>query len=643
MYRTFCLGVLLALLGSSAQTADVPRTTPVVEQIHAAELAARESLVAVAPLRDMEGWDAELLLLNRSWREIEVSVEALKSNGAAQPVARLLTPSKRHKAVRLPIEPGSALVVALRLRYFDLADSLQAYVLYTRRAQATDVFAETFVLSDQRAAQLLLWPTLDDVSDTVHLSIINSSDEPAQIEVVVGSSITHHTVDAWQVYRDRMPGVNGFATVRRVTRSGSLVVHGLQRRGAISATVSTVSLQDAQSTDELTTVHVPTQDGDLEDVVIALGNPSEQASEVVVSIVSTTTGDVTASDSVGIKALGARTVSLTQLWPYIDDWSTSRIVIGPEPRGIAAAGFAELVGGQRVELSFFRRSDVHNSGSYPLYDFEDNRTVLHLLNQGSESALLGIELTWNGGTYSLDPILIDPDRGLTVDLAEHLGQNPGRDIAGRLPPERIVDGFMKWIVISGGGELLARTEIQPSGSSDRFGINCFGCCWETPRGVIMPGDVVVTSPGIGIQFETGVVLDTCSGTDGPFSFPGGTLNYSAPFSWNGQTVSASAGGEATLSFFGNAQGTSPSCSTINRFISSDNLVDACDVWKKSTLCTGNECDPSETCESQTSSCTGCTGCCEKLKQYKLCKKKRADLVQSEFGACLGLCVNSHCS
>ncbi len=501
-----------------------------------------------------------------------------------------------------------------------------------------------FTKSDATGPQYLLWPA-GGRSSAVDLTLINADDEPASIEIEVGGNLEHLELKPWQVYRHVLKGDTGSAIVRTRGRSRSVVVHAQQYRNGKPVSLPGVALGDALATHEITTVHVPTRaDGSLQDVSLTLGNPSKHGSSIIVTLVSTETGAVRASNAILVEAAQSQTVSLSDLWAHIDDWRNSRIVVGPQAGGLAATGLVELAEGQHTELSFMPLDIVHNSGSYPLYDFDDYQTVMHLLNLGTEVAEIGIELSWNGGRYALAPLLVEPDRALAVDLADYVQRSPEQDAGGRKRPDTIKDGFVKWLVINGSSELLARTEIQPRGSEDRFGINCETCCWEIPFGGIEPGDVVLTTTGTGTTFETTLTFQTCSGEEGPFHFSGASLSYAAPYSWNSYSVSVSDSADETLSFTGTAQKTTGTltCQVSTKPIDAGRRVDACRPAQTSTHCTGNKCDPAKTCDSQTTTCSGCQICCDRIKQFNECKDKLPFVIMIEYDACIGVCANTHC-
>ena len=619
--------------------------TRAIQTFRESELAAREHLVATAPLYHWTGGTTEIVLFNRSWRRISVTIDLIEDGGAARPLTELSVSPKRHVTKRVDLRDLARLPVAVRLRYFDLPSSIQGFVQHDSLGGANGLFSQPFKLSQNWGTQVFHWPSPGGAypEDRLEARLTNSSDKPVRFLIARNQESTKSRLEPWASRTIRLGRSSGLTLVEQTSAAGSLIAHGLFIQGPAAIRLPGIDLGEAKNTNEISTIHIPSSHSSRPTkLTVSIGNLSPEPRKVPVALIDSRSGTIRAADSVSVSGHSARAFSLNKLWPQVQSWSSSRLVIGPEPGGLFAFGFVSFANGHLTELAFFSPRSAHNSGSYPLFDTKTHKTVLHLTNLGRETSTVGIEASSTDGTYTLEPLHIRPSESQSFDVSEQLNSSKTADPSGRLPPQRVQNGFLKWLVIAGSGDLLARTEIQAIGSPDRIGINCFGCCWEFPTGVILPGDVTLTSPGVGTQFETAVRFDTCSGTEGPFAFTEGTLSYPAPYSWDGMLVSASSGSAEMLGFFGNAQGTGPSCSPTNHAVSAQNMADACDVWKTSTHCTDNKCDFSNPCDTQTTTCNGCLTCCQKGKAFNECKKKAQHIIQSEFTACQGVCANTLC-
>lgn len=108
-------------------------------------------------------------------------------------------------------------------------------------------------------------------------------------------------------------------------------------------------------------------------------------------------------------------------------------------------------------------------------------------------------MAWNGGEFSFGPIEIMPGAGRRLDIRA-LAESEYEDLLGRRAPRDFDTAFLQWTAHRGSQELIARTEALPRGGDDRFGFNCFGCCYEMPSGAVSPDSIafdIGESPSFG--------------------------------------------------------------------------------------------------------------------------------------------------
>lgn len=222
-----------------------------------------------------------------------------------------------------------------------------------------------------------------------------------------------------------------------------------------------------------------------------------------------------------------------------------------------------------------------------------------------------------------------------IDL-EALAENLPPDLLGRELDMERPSGVLKWSVIGGGQELIGRTEARPKGSEDRFGFNCWGCCWQIPEGEIVPLEVSFT-PNQQAGFQASMTMSDCSGTMGPFPTTPESISSPLPFVWNGSTVTASSAADGDLSFGTEALRISPTCASIWKWIFGFGRAKMC---QKTFNPDGY--DATKTCSSQTTTCTQCQTCCGDLFSQNVCRGKNKDTAQAERNACIGVCLSDRC-
>jgi hypothetical protein len=320
-----------------------------------------------------------------------------------------------------------------------------------------------------------------------------------------------------------------------------------------------------------------------------------------------------------------------------------RLRVASNGPGLLVTGKSRQADGAIDDVTLLHPQDAHASGTYPMLPLKSHEVFLTLLNLGDEPSDVVAQFYWEGGTYAYGPVRVDA-RGsyrLAVDDVILHGQ---RDMLGQTLNPNHRHGFLKWSARAGSKALIGRTEARPRGGRDTFGFNCNACCGERPSGVVVPSSVeffVGATP----SFQTGVEIDTCNGTMGPFPTSATSFSTPAPFTWNGVTIGASSPAKETTSFFGTEEGTLPGTVCDYRLmpIVGVGSPDSCKTLLKKAHNPTQSWSNSQACTLQDGNCTRCKQCCSAQKSYRLCRKQHPDLVESEYQVCDVECEIDHCA
>ncbi len=275
-------------------------------------------------------------------------------------------------------------------------------------------------------------------------------------------------------------------------------------------------------------------------------------------------------------------------------------------------------------------------GTYPLPDLHDFKTVTTLVNLAPDEARVAFQVYWQGGTYSVEPLLIPAGASKTVDL-EKLAETAAPDLLGRTLDPLRPEGVVKWRAMSGDAQLIGRTEVQERQRDDGFGFDCFGCCAETASGSIIPSEVAFT-PGQSPAFDACVTIQDCTGVMGPYHAYVTATTVPSPFNWDTFNITSSTAADSGISFSGSEVVTTVTCHQKDQGIFGFGKAKMC---QKTFNPKGY--DPAKTCTSQTGTCTDCKTCCSNLYNEKLCKGKNPDLALSEYQACMTNCLTDRCN
>lgn len=373
---------------------------------------------------------------------------------------------------------------------------------------------------------------------------------------------------------------------------------------------------------------------------LTLLNVASGGQEVLLEALDTASGASIGRSSIRVEPWAVTTVPLARLIPRGADSRHARLRVQGNAPGLLVRGSEIAPPGLAAELPFFSAYHAHGNGTYPLPDLERYQTVTPIINLGDEPAEIVAQVYWDGGTFALGPLTIAPGASHMIDL-EELAKTAAPDLLGRtLDPNR-PPAVLKWTVMSGSSELLGRTLVRPRGSEDRFGFNCFGCCFQNPKGRVVPSGVEFF-PGQSLDFEVAIVYTTCSGEMGPYPTTASSLSVPSPFTWNGHIVGATGPALEILSFTGSGTKTSSGCQEFTVNINGFGTGDTCKDHLKRPDSPGQTWNAGATCSSQTGSCSLCRACCEQIKAYNLCRRVNPDLADKEYQTCLAHCVTDIC-
>ncbi len=299
--------------------------------------------------------------------------------------------------------------------------------------------------------------------------------------------------------------------------------------------------------------------------------------------------------------------------------------------------------GKRVDQVLFEHSKAHSNGLYPIPDLASNEVVTTIVNVGESNARLLGHLAWETGEHSMGPFVLPPGGGKQIRFNQ-LAEAQKRDLLSRSVGQSFEQGFFQWTSNRGSQALIARTEVTPQGSSDRYGFSCYGCCLEMPSGGVSPSGGVVFDIGQTPSFEGTEFIHTCTGTTGPYyvGVPS-TMYYQSPIGWTGTQLSATGLAEQTVGFQETGTYMWTTCVERTRTFSGGGPinVDKCHRDNADGL------DETQGCfqPANSSSCGDCYSCCDKIRAAANCRCKGNQIckngVQSACGTCKQRCFGQY--
>jgi|GEM_PF-4354140 len=617
----------------------------------ARERAAAEPISLIAPSFPVSGYELKAVVLNMTSRPVDFTLHAHIRDEEPQELAQGSIDHQRHLEIPLALTPGTDF---LELSYTDIPTALDVRLVASGALGelSGQVVSYPFQIVGNPGAghsRLFAWPALEAAPARFQLVNPSGSEVTYRLTTTNGEALFTLAPYGSALHEDS----GGYLTFDHEAAPGTLLAWGFQDIDGRMIEVTSHDLVDPDFSQitEPTTVHVPTFNGILDRLFVTLANSTSEPRLVPLQVVDLASTEPLAVDTFEVAPHSTKTLDLTAQWSFLEShWSRTRIALGPIPAGIFPSGFTTSGSGQIVELSFQEIDSAHASGMYPVPSLEHADAVLHLLNTSSSDATIGAELSWQPrsnasheiSSYSMGPFDVIAGQGFELNLRNELNKQIP-DMLDRLPPQHFEQGFLKWIAIQGDKKFLGRTEIVDLESQDRFGINCDDCCWETPRGVIVNEAVTLTKPNTSKKFETGIKFDTCSGSSGPFYERARTLNYSAPYSWDGRRLSASDGADEEITWTGTTMGVEEDCQRFTVELLGIGRGKACGL----ILCKDSECSSkwsgTRACDQQADQdCTKCRDCCDQQMLYKICNGKRQDIAQNEHRTCLTHCETDIC-
>lgn len=315
---------------------------------------------------------------------------------------------------------------------------------------------------------------------------------------------------------------------------------------------------------------------------------------------------------------------------------------------VAVRATTRLQSGGVRELAVFAHRDAHAGGSYPLLPLTTGKVETALVNLGAVSVQVVAQVAWAGGSYSVGPFAIPSGASHVLDWHDQALFGPP-DLLGRRLDPSFQAGFVRWISVDPGAALIARTEVQPLDTEDRFGFSCFGCCWQYATGEILPATVEMLV-GQSKAFEACVTYSTCTGDMGPYPTAAQSRTVPSPFSWNGSTVSASGVAAADLLFQGTAPEVTVSCSERTRSIFGSGRASTCREKLRKSHDPQQLWSATQACGQQLGDrpagqrCGSCFECCQKTRDYKVCGCTGSPAFcelrhDGDYQTCVGICIS----
>ncbi|MEM8963174.1 MAG: hypothetical protein AAGD38_16945 [Acidobacteriota bacterium] len=605
-----------------------------IEARRVLRLANAEPTRLVTPHFSVAGGDhSTLYMISKIGQPVMVDVTLLTDEGEAHGLGSFLLDAHRHTAFALRDLIANAgredTTGSLRVDFSGDPTMVQSWVVLGNGRQVVEL--PLIATGDDDAWQHAgFWDTrLLHNGVAPHLYVVNGSDTAVDYKLSLqqGDEVVHAvkgTIAAGARERfsplDIDPALDhGHVWLRVDGAPGSLIATGVLEANPGRRAAGHLSRIDiapsvlANPYTELSSLAMPIADARrLPVTVLGLDGPTS----LDVVLVALESGRELTRVALKIPAGDIQSLDLLPTLARIADLPTEGRLQILADRPVVARASSELANGEVVEVPLFGLEQAHQSGLYPLPSLDDHEVFSTLVNVGDRTTTILGQISWRGGVYALQPLEIPPGEARRIDFATVVSAG-SPDLLGRSPDPAYQDGFFQWTARDS-HQVIARTEVRPHGSADRFGFNCGSCCEEESYGSMVPSSITVNF-GTPTSFAGVEYISTCNGTLGPYTiFSFGSLSYSSPVTWNGNTVSSSDVTDQTVSF--TSWG--------------DTVFD--DGWEctqgivqfgddgpvRSDPCQQQhhpEFDPTKPCSGQSSSCPNCYTCCDKQNTTADCR------------------------
>lgn len=587
--------------------------------IRAERWAKAEQLEMAAPVyRVVDGMESTIFLINNTTIPIEVELRAHAPAGDVLPLGTFYAEPNRHLAVEL-----SDLLIghedlfgrgSLTATFLGDSAAIQAWVVLRQGEEVAELAFEV-VAPGHRQHLVSFWPATRRaaIDSKPHYYLFNASDLPLAFSAKIASG--PETIARWNDHlkpRERreispaeISGLDaGWIEITTHGAAAAWAATGLFEGPGLRV-LPFVTAGEVDQGNEYHAVRIPAA----ADTVFNFFNPEPKALEVNLDLLDFDSGALLETVSLTLEHHEVRSASLYELFGVGRSSGELRLRLqATDPFLVTGGSFSSE--GAFTDIAIFPAAKAHKNGRYPLPELEHTDVVTTLVNLGDEPAQIGGQISWNTGTWAFGPIELGPREARRLNIRD-LAKNGSADVLGRSLDPSYAGGFLKWTTLSGSTDLIARTEAQPHGLEDSFGFNCFGCCYELSRGVVVPSSVSFL-PGQTPTFQSCLTIEDCAGSTGPFPTSPLSISSPSPFSWNGTSVGASAAAARVLSFDGEGpRVTVTQCQSSMMPIFADGDADTC----KALL---GPYDQSKGCDLQTSNCSDCYSCCENIRKKADC-------------------------
>ena len=623
----------------------------------------------VTPFYSVTGSDeTDLYILNNISDPVRVEVAAFDPRGRVLPLGSYDVGPARHLflPLREAIRAGGPGFHrgSLRISFLGDDETVQAWAVLRRGRQVVELAFESASASSGNEL-LTFWEASTAPAAAPVFFVLNAGNRPLTYAVETGlgkkeAGATGRTLNPGQSHRFSPGGVGKqWLRITHDGELGALRMVGLRFSRNILAKLPVMTPAVWQNTLAFNAIRVPLshQDsaarpadrfGGRGTAMMTLFNAASSEREALIEVFDPTNGVLLMRRAKRVSAGQVTSVDLSRWIAEVLGRPRDEVrvrVSSPKP-GLLVSGSSTLPTGEILDLVFFPQQDAHSTGTYPLPPLETHEVFATLVNLGEEPAEVVAQFYWDKGTYAYGPFRIEAGTSYRIDVAA-VAARKEPDLLGRTLDRDYAQGFLKWSVRSGSHALIGRTEARAHDAGrDTFGFNCIGCCFEEPRGDVLPFSTsffVGQSP----SFQACYYVDTCNSTLGPFLSSPTSYDVPSPFSWNGLNISASAAGQEDVWFFDTEEGKLPGtlCPEVTMPVAGRGKPSSCKTLLRKAHNPSQSWSPGgSTCAVQVGSepankkCERCNACCHAIYAYNICRKVLPALAAAERNACLIHCI-----